>query len=353
MHDTSPGIGAFYHSYKVYYKGYSVGRLHTATKLKKHELQFDFAKEVFYSFSPEFWYEVHQALKSELGIIYNNISYMEISVDTDKNLVEPFSYYYKNARNNNLRSSERYKMRKNTIVHVMNNGSSFLIAGSENEIVIYDKLKYAEKYIHDYFTKNGLVGKEIHRIESRLRWNYIRHLRNKKRLDINIETLLDQRKLAAIFLLSTLNKITFQDQTVKMYDENRNPHFLKVSILDNLAIESAEIGKLNDSLRINHYKTESVDENILRQNYYRFLETGNPEYLHNLKASGKVAGFNKDQLVVFIGRFNNKYMGNRTKEILQRMENALKYFFCKPQFKFGEVFYALGLKLRWKLMGFL
>ena len=96
IYDNLPGPGAFYHSYKVYYKGYPVGRLHSATKLKKHELQFDFTKEVFYSFSAEFWYEIYIAVKTDLGIIYNNLMYLEVSIDTDKNLLEPFGFCFFN-----------------------------------------------------------------------------------------------------------------------------------------------------------------------------------------------------------------------------------------------------------------
>ena len=100
LHDSSPGIGAFYHTFKVLYKGYVVGKLHTATKLKKHELQFDFSKQVFYSFSPDFWHEVYLAIKYELGLIYNNIHYLEVSIDVNKNLVEAFGHYYGNCINN-------------------------------------------------------------------------------------------------------------------------------------------------------------------------------------------------------------------------------------------------------------
>jgi hypothetical protein len=75
IYDNSPGLGAYYHSYKVFYKGISVGRMHAATKLKKHEIQFDFAKEVFYSFYPEFWYEVYSALKKSGVACRNGQSY--------------------------------------------------------------------------------------------------------------------------------------------------------------------------------------------------------------------------------------------------------------------------------------
>jgi len=39
------------------------------------------------------------------------------------------------------------------IVHVMHNGPSFVIAGTENEIAIYNKSRFAEDFIHGYFFK--------------------------------------------------------------------------------------------------------------------------------------------------------------------------------------------------------
>jgi hypothetical protein len=134
-----PGLGGFYHSYKVYYDGIPIGRLHAATKLKKHELQFDFDKSVFYAFYPDYWYEVYYAVKEELGIIYNNIRYVEISVDTCFNIVKKYAYYFQNTINNKLNLGTQYKLRGKTKVHVLDNGESFVIAGTDCEISMYNK----------------------------------------------------------------------------------------------------------------------------------------------------------------------------------------------------------------------
>lgn len=323
IHDTSPGLGAYYHSFRVFYKGLFVGKLHTATKLKKNELQFDFSKEVFYALKSSFWYEVYLAIKVNLGIIYNNVRYMEIAVDTNKDLVGQFGSLYQNTMNNNLRTSDRYKLKSNTNVHVMHNGHTFIIEGSENEIAIYDKSRYSEEFIMEYFKFNGLANCSVHRIEARLTWNYLRYLRNRKGLDITVESLIDQEKLASIFKISTINKITFKDTLNCSFNKNRNKQFQSVSIIDDLDIDTAEIGKLNPELQTSHYKTKSIDETIMRQNYYMFLETGNKAYFKNLKSSSKVAGYDKSQLINFINSLNIRYNGNRTYDIHERMKFAL------------------------------
>lgn len=323
LHDFSPGLGAYYHTYRVFYKGLLVGKLHSATKLKKNELQFDFSKEVFYAFHSAYWYEVYSALKANLGIIYNNIGYVEIDVDTNKDLVGQFGSLYQNTACNKLKTGNRYKIKANTIVNVMNNGESFVIAGEKNGISIYNKSSYAEDFIKEYFANNGLENCIVQRIEVRLKWDYIRYLRNKKRLNINVETLLDPRKLASIFKISAINKITFKDTTSSTFDINRNKKFESISIIDDLDIESAEIGELNTEMRTSHYNSQSVDENIMRQNYYMYLETGNKQYFRNFKSSSAVAGYNANQLLNFVSKHNNRYNGNRTKEIQNRMDFAL------------------------------
>ena len=353
IHDKKPGPGAFYHTFIVYYNGLLVGKLHTATKVLKHELQFDFSKEIFYSFHPGFWYEVYCALKIELGLIYNNIMYLEISIDTNKDLVTQFAFYFNNCLNNKLRVSDRYFLiRKNTSVSVMSNGSSFVIDGSDNEIAIYNKSEHAEDYIISYFENNGFNGSEVFRIESRLTWNYIRKLRNKKLFDINVETLLDPKKLGTLFQVSTYNKITFKDKMIKTGYKNNRPVYLETSVMDKIFMEMAEIGKLNPEFQNNHYKDNNlIDENIIRQIYYRYLESGNEKYYKNLKASAGVAGYDDSKLKNCIMKFNHRYRGNRTIQITGRMQNALDRLSGKKSFSFQKSFYAIALKLKWHLLG--
>ena len=352
IHYKKPGHGAFYHTFIVYHKGLLVGKLHTATKALKHELQFDFSKEVFYSFYSNYWYEVYNALKSELGLAYNNIMYMEISIDTDKNLVKDFIYYYQNCKNNELRVSERYQMKNNTSVSVMHNGTYFLIDGSDNEIAVYNKTAHAEDYILNYFSINSLGDSDVYRIEARLTWNYIKSLRYRKGLDINIDTLTDNKKMAEMFRISTKNKTLFKDTQTKICYKNRNAKYKEISITDDLPIETAEIGRLNPEMKTNHYKDNKiVDVNILRQIYYRFLETGNGSYYKNFKASAAVAGYDDSRLRTCILKFNSRYKGNRTGEISQRMQYTMEKVSSSKSILFQKIFFAMALKLKWSLWG--
>jgi len=234
----------------------------------------------------------------------------------------------------------------NTIVHVMHNGSSFIIEGSENEIAIYNKSNNSENFIKEYFSFNGLANYNVHRIEARLTWNYIRYLRNRKGLDIRVESLIDRGKLASIFKISTINKITFKDTLKSTFDDNRNKKFQNISIIADLDIETAEIGKLNPELQTSHYKVKSIDETIMRQNYFMYLETGNKAYLKNLKSSSSLAGYNKSQLIDFIHKHNSRYNGNRTHEIHKRMEYAVRNIAGNFTNKLNRLFHLMIMELQ-------
>ena len=236
-------------------------------------------------------------------------------------------------------------------MHVLDNVSSFVIDGTDCAISIYDKSIHAEKYIMDYFLKNGLGDQKVYRIESRLKWDYIRYLRNRKSLDITVETLKDAHQLAKIFLLSSASKTSFLDLKDKVYDENRNAHYRRINILDDLPLETADIGNLNKEIRNNHYISESIDENIIRQNYYRFLETGKKEYFQNFRLSCSVAGYNLNQVLYYISRFNHSYKGNRTQEVIERMQYVNRWFRGRDLRKFMDGLRHMANKMRALLFG--
>jgi hypothetical protein len=160
-------------------------------------------------------------------------------------------------------------------------------------------------------------------------------------LDIHVETLLNQGKLANIFKVSTINKITFKDTSSSTFDINRNIKYQSISIIDDLDIDTAEIGKLNPELRASHYKNPTIDENIMRQNYFLYLETGNIKYFRNFKSSGSVAGYSRGQLLNFLSKHNIRYHGNRTHDITERMEFAVGSISGNITVRISRLFHSL------------
>jgi len=49
-----------------------------------------------------------------------------------------------------------------------------------------------------------------------------------------------------------------------------------------LDIDTVDTGKLNLEIKASHYKAASIDENIMRQNYFMFLESGYKEYFNKI-----------------------------------------------------------------------
>jgi hypothetical protein len=129
---------------------------------------------------------------------------------------------------------------------------------------------------------------------------------------------MDVRNLSSMFKISTVNKITFKDKSTRTCYINRNIKYQSISILDDLEIETAEFCILYPDLHRSHNKNNSVDEDIMQQNYFMFLETGNMKYLRNFKYRRSVAAYSRSQLLNFVNKQNTRYNGNRTQVIKDR-----------------------------------
>lgn len=320
--DNTIGAAAYYHTYIVHYKGNKVGKLHSANKMRKPEVEFDFDKTVLYSVNGKWWHEILTSLQAELGLEYNNIKYAEIALDTSKNLVEAFRGLYDKTVDNKSCHHKDYRLQRNSKVDILDNGTTFNIRGKCNMISIYEKSSYAEDYIKEFFKLNGFGDSPVYRVEARLNWNYLKSKMSYKQVRINLETLLDTKMLTTLFKMSVENKLAFSDLRSKQYDKNRNLVSAKVSILDDITIESGNLIKYIPVSSKFHYKSQSIDENIIRQSYYRYLETNNAEYLEIVKANCKIIGLSSSQLQSLINKFNARYKGDRTEEIQTRMEST-------------------------------
>lgn len=344
--DNSKGVGAYHNTFVVHYDGIRVGKLHTANKMKKPEVEFDFDKAVLYSVNRKWWYEIFSSLKSELGLEYNNIKYAEIALDTTKNLCDAYRNLYDNTIDNKSFHHDYYKLHRGAKVDVLDNGATFNIRGKCNMISIYEKTSYAEDYILDFFKLNGFGSRPVYRVEARLNWNYLKSKMSYKKVKIDLETLMDIGMLTTLFKMSVENKLTFSDLRTKHYDKSRNLVPDKVCVLDDICLDTAGLVKFIPIPNSNHYKSDNVDENILRQIYYRYLESGNQKYLIAFMASTKAACFKNDQVLTLVYKFNSRYKGNRTASAQDRMEYATIRYSKKPKFPFSKLISRIECKLK-------
>lgn len=348
--DNSKGASAYHFTFIVFYNNIKVGRLHTANKLKKNDIEFDYDKVVLYSIDEHWWYEIYTALISDLGLVCNNINYVEIAVDTTKNLVDAYRNIFSNSINNRSKFNSYFELPPEVKVDVLNNGSTFNIRGTCNMISIYEKTNNAENYISNYFNLNGFEDMKVYRVEARLNWNYLKSKMYNRKILINIETLLDKKMLATLFKISVENKLTCKDLRTKYYDKNRNIKFEKVSILDDIHFDSADLLKANPELNCKHFKTEDV-KSILTQVYYRYLMSGNKKYFKSIINISDAGGYDHNHTYEVIKKFNMKYKGNRTLTINQRMEFVLRHFAKKTPVSINDLFRSISLKLKWRIPG--
>lgn len=344
--DNSKGIGAYHNTYMVHYNGVRVGKLHTANKMKKPEVEFDFDKAVLYSVNRKWWYEIFSSLKSELGLEYNNIKYAEIALDTTKNLCEAYRSLYDNTVDNKSFHHDYYKLHRSAKVDVLDNGTTFNIRGKCNMISIYEKTRYAEDYILDFFKLNGFSDSHVYRVEVRLNWNYLKSKMSYKKVRINLETLMDIGMLTTLFKMSVENKLTFSDLRTVHYDKSRNLVPDKVSILDDICLDTVGLVKFIPIPNYTHYMSDNVDENILRQLYYRYLESGKQEYFNAFMTSSKAACLKNDQILALFYKFNNRYKGNRTASTHERMEYAIIRYSKRPTFLISKLMSGIQYKLK-------
>ncbi len=347
--DNRCGSNAYYHTFGVYYDGNRVGKLHTGSKMGKPDIEFDYDKQVLYSVARYWWFDIYKSIKSELGLEYNNINYIEICVDSTMNLPDMYGYMNANSLTNKYRFNGFFKPERNVKAEVLDGGNGFRIPGSSNSIHIYNKSDYSEDFIKEFFKINGFGDAPIYRLESRLDWNYLKSLINRKRVLITPEILLDENMLSTLFAMVAKSKLTFNDLRTKYRDKSGNAKYDKISILDNICLTKSELLKFNPGKQQSHYKNESTDEEIIRRTYYSFIETGNEKYFNNIRHSAEAAKIDDSTVITLMHKFNQKYRGDRTTDVLNRMEYSIKnYHVGKKSGLVNRIFDEIGKRWRKK-----
>jgi len=341
--DNSCGAAAYYHTFSVYYQGHKVGKLHTASKFNKTDIEFDYEKYVHYCNQNDWWFVIYKALLKELKFEFNNINYIEICLDSTYNLPDAFGFMHANSVNNKYKFNSYFKPFRNTKIDVLDNGCGFRSTGQKNYFHIYNKTLHCEDFIKDFFRLNGFTNESIYRLEIRLDWNYIKSIINRKKVLITPEILLDKGMLAKIFELSVKNKLTFYDLRGKVYDHNRNSKYEKVTLMDDLNLDTSELLQFESPRYHQHYRNENTDEDILRKTYYLFLETGNEKYYRNIQHSAEAAGISDATVLSLIQKFNLRYRGDRQPVLLDRMEFVVKKYSIQKK---GNVLHNLMNKIR-------
>ena len=329
--DNRCGSSAYYHTFCVYYKGYKVGKLHTGSKRGKTDIEFNFEKRVLYSNKRDYWYEIYQAIGSELILAYNNIKYIEICLDSTKCFTDEYGYLYANSVDNKYRFNDYFKPIRNVKPEVLDGGNEFRIGGSSNSIQVYNKSNHSEDFIQDFFNTNGFIDKTVYRIESKLKWNYIKSLINQKHILISPEILLDDKMLVTLFDLSVKNKLSFYDLRTKNYDHQRNVRYDRISILDDIDLRKTELLKYNPAIQANHYNTENTDEDIVRKTYYQFIRTGSAKYFINIRNSAEAAQMDDLDVIALLHKFNHRFKGDLTSDVLKRMDYAIRNYLPKKK----------------------
>ena len=328
--NNNNGSTAYLNAFDVYCRGKKIGLLFSSSRKMKSNIEFRFEKSILYGNKSDWWYDLYLTMKTALGLTYNNIKYVEVALDSTIDFMFRYGSIYDYSSNNPKSIRKDYKLSNKATTSIMNDGAAFNISGKDNLISIYKKSTlHSEDFILDFFNANMMANRDVYRVESRMTWNYIKSLINKRKLDIKLETLTDIGMLTTLFIESVKTKLSYIDLHSRYFDDNRNKKHVKIFLLEGIALKSVHIPTYQPSVTTKHYKSDNVDESTLRQSYYRYLETGRVGYIQSMEGLIQANQFSIYQIAELLAKFNQKYQGERFPAIKNRMT-----FICN---KFGTV----------------
>jgi len=314
--------------FKTYFNGIYVGVLRMKNKFNKPHIEFEFDKQVFYSFSKTFWFDVASALEREMHLKFNNIKNTEIAMDS---LIQFFDIAYElhhnSTKHKGCKKPKYEQVDKGNPVSLLHDESEIIIGGSSKSVVIYNKSNHAENYIKEFFKNNGLSDTDVNRLECRFDSGYLSTFQKRHNIKVDLDSLVDDGKLSKLFLMMIKKSVEYKVLKSKRYDRNRNPHFDIKSMIDGISFETSKLEKYNSEIKLNHYK-EDKSFDILKMLYYQYLE----EKGFNIKILKKYAiniKISREELKLLILKFNNKYNGHKTKNIKEKMRYAEKFISAK------------------------
>ncbi len=318
---NSVGSNAYYHCFDVFLNGGKVGKLLTGSKMNTGMVEFDMDNHTFYAENATWWYDIHKIVEQELGLICNNIKQVEIAMDTTANMIHMYGDYYRNSTNYPHEQHPRYLQSPNIKTDIIENGTSYNVRGVNNLISIYHKSSYAKEHITDFYTANGLGDIDIYRVECRLKWNYLKSLISRKHFIIDLETLKNVETLMALFVESVKTKLTFKDLQTKRFDNQRNKKHDKIFILRDYCSQVKVLPTYPVTKQSHHYKTNNSEEKSMHLLYIEYLESGKEYLLPIISSLINGMKLNNAQVVQMINKLNKTYNGDRTDDILERMDS--------------------------------
>lgn len=314
--------------YKAYYNGIYVGVLRTKNKFKKPYIEFEFDKQVFYSFSKTFWYNVASTLESEVHLKFNNIKNAEIALDS---LIQFFDIAYElhhnSTKHKGCKRPKYEQVDKGNPVSLLHDETEIIIGCSSKSVAIYNKSNYAENYIKEFFQNNGLGNTDVNRLECRFDSSYLSTFKSRHNIKVDLDSLVDDGKLSKLFLMMIKKSVDYKILKSKRHDKNRNPYYDIKSIIDGVSFKTRKLEKYNSEIRINHYKVDKSFD-ILKMLYYQYLE----EKGFNIKIIKKYANsikISREELISWLCAFNSKYNGHKTTIIKEKMRYAEKFINAK------------------------
>lgn len=126
-------------TYDVLYNGEKVGIIRSSEKYHKPYAELELSKHLFYTKNKYYWYEVVSSIQEELNLRFNNIRYVEITLDSTKDFVTQLRNILFQSSWTQQNIKPKYeKVSSKTMIGTIEN-KSYNAGTSGNLISIYNK----------------------------------------------------------------------------------------------------------------------------------------------------------------------------------------------------------------------
>lgn len=140
---------------------------------------------------------------------------------------------------------------------------------------------------------------------------------------MDLQVLADTDKLAYILNEVANRKVSFKDLASKHW-KNGNAKYDIVSLFDDIELRQSEVKNYVPNISQSHFKFDDSTTVIIKREYYQYLESGNLSLLLNLYSYFKADNLDISKITTVFSELNEKYRGNNTEGILERMTVAQK-----------------------------
>lgn len=289
---------SFYLGFRVFHEGVLFGKLLLHEKRQKQLARLCLDKNILYTTEPREWLSIIDLLKVTLCMKEKGAYYIEIALDTVKQLRKKLSHIYHHSTLNDECIHPIYKPNSKIDVSTLNNNQQYVVGSHSYNMTVYEKGKNLDDLLTKYFLNNQFEPEEltlINRAELRMKRNYLTQIKDK--FDLSLEGLCDEQNLRSIFSHKVKKFTRWNDLEVYSHDKNNNKKYRTIDLLGGIPMGNADrkTKTVKYTSNVSLYQKDT-SKDIVRRLLDQYLKSGNCKFLVLLKESADECRIEDQQL---------------------------------------------------------